>query len=274
MAVSEIKEGTMTRATVGLFLAGGLLLLPVGGGADDRWEAGSFTTDDGSTTNNELVHGSVQKGHDLQGAPDQDWMVFRAKARHSYEARVSSGTTIWTFPACGSCATFDRVDSTGIVLTPGLADGAANSFQPSTLTVRWISFGGGDEFLRAVGQNNFTALDTYDVELYDTTYLLPRFNNSATQVTFLLVQNATDAVVTGNVDFYNGSGLLLGSQPMTLPAQGLMVLNTATVGGVAGQGGSAAIAHTGGWGALSGKAVALEPGTGFTFDTELRPVPR
>jgi hypothetical protein len=274
MAVSEIKEATMTRATVGLLLAGGLLLLPVAGGADDRWEAGSFTTDDSNTTHNELVPGTVQKGHDLQGAPDQDWMVFRAKARHSYEARVSSGSTIWTTPVCGNCATFDRVDSTGIVLTAGLADGAANSFQPSTLTVRWISFASGDEFLRAVGQTNFTALDTYDVELYDTTYLLPRFNNSATQVTVLLVQNTTDATVTGNIDFYNPSGLLLGSQPMNLAAQGLLVLNTATVGGVAGQGGSAAIAHLGGYGALAGKAVALEPATGFTFDTELRPLPR
>ena len=68
-----------------------LLLLPLAGGPDDRWEAGSLTGDDGGGTSNELVHGTVQRGHDLQGAPDQDWTVARSKARHSYEARVSWG---------------------------------------------------------------------------------------------------------------------------------------------------------------------------------------
>jgi hypothetical protein len=263
----------MKQARVRVLVLGGLLLMPVAAGATDRWEAGTATNDDTSATHNELVHGTVQKGHDLQGAPDEDWMVLRAKARHSYEARVGSGSTTWT-NGCPGCATFDRVNSIGTVLTPGFPDGAANGLQPSTLTVRWISLSTDDEFLRARGQTNFTALDTYDVELYDTTYFLPRFNNSATQVTVLLVQNAKDVPVTGNVDFYDTTGLLLSSVPLSLPAQGLMVLNTASVPGLAGQGGTAAIAHLGGYGALTGKAVALEPGTGFTFDTELRPLPR
>ena len=34
--------------------------------------------------------------------------------------------------------------------------------------------------------------DTYRVRFYDTTYTVPRFNNSGTQATVLLVQNATD----------------------------------------------------------------------------------
>jgi hypothetical protein len=41
-----------------------------------------------------------------------------------------------------------------------------------------------------------------------------------------------------------------------------------------GKSGSAAIAHTGGYGALNGKGVALESATGFTFDTALTPIPR
>ena len=134
--------------------------------ADDRWEVGSFSNDDGSFTHNELTHGTVQRGHDLQGAPDQDWMVVRAKARHSYEARVGSGSTVWTFPACFGCATFDRVDAAGTVLTAGLADGATNSFQPLTLVVRWIAATNENEWLRAVGQTNFSAVDTYDVEVW------------------------------------------------------------------------------------------------------------
>jgi hypothetical protein len=54
-----------------------------------------------------------------------------------------------------------------------------------------------------------------------------------------------------------------------LGAKQLLVLNTSTVSGVAGQSGSMTVAHDGPFGALSGKAVAVEPATGFTFDTPL-----
>ena len=36
--------------------------------AADRWETGTFCDDDGAlTTCNELVHGTLQTGHDLEG---------------------------------------------------------------------------------------------------------------------------------------------------------------------------------------------------------------
>ena len=44
-------------------------------------------------------------------------------------------------------------------------------------------------------------------------------------------------------------------------------MNTATVPGVAGQAGTITIAHDGGYGNLAVKSVALEPATGFSFDT-------
>jgi hypothetical protein len=46
------------------------------------------------------------------------------------------------------------------------------------------------------------------------------------------------------------------------------------VPGLAGQSGAAEIAQMGGYGALTGKAVALEPATGFTFDTSIVALPR
>ena len=52
------------------------------------------------------------------------------------------------------------------------------------------------------------------------------------------------------------------------------MLNVATVSGVTGQSGSITIAHDGGYGALSGKAVALEPSTGFSFDSPMTGRPR
>ena len=255
--------------SAGLFL-GAIRPVP----AADRWELASFTNDANSGTHNELIPGVAQTAHDLAGSPDQDWFVFRAKARHSYEARVGSGTVIWTTPLCSGCARFDRVSNVGAILTAGQDDGATHSFQPGTLSVRFIAAASGNEWLRAVGQNNFAAADTYDVLLLDTTYFLPRFNNSASQTTILIVQNATDAAVSGEAYFYSPAGTLLATQPLAIPAQGTAVVNTAGISALAGQAGSAAIAHTGPYGALAGKAVALEPGTGFTFDTALVPIPR
>ena len=89
--------------------AGLLAVLPATGRADDRWEAGTYRTDDDCNTINEIVHGSVQRGHDLQGASDTDWMAVKVTARHSYEARVSSGTAVWNPESCSNCAVFDRV---------------------------------------------------------------------------------------------------------------------------------------------------------------------
>jgi hypothetical protein len=51
------------------------------------------------------------------------------------------------------------------------------------------------------------------------------------------------------------------------------VLNTATLGFAAGQSGSITVANTARYGDLAGKAVALEPATGFTFDTLMVPRP-
>ena len=208
-------------------------------------------------------------------------MKLRPQARHSYEARVSSGTTPWETPAnlCTYCATFNRVDGNGAVLTAGVPDGVFNSQYtlPATLAVRWIPDAStvfGNDFLRVEGKSNSTGADNYDVVLYDTTYFLPRFNNSASQVTVLLIQNTKDKVVTGEIYFANGAGTLLSTQPLSVPPHGLQVLNSATIPELAGQSGSVNIAQLGGYGALAGKAVSLEPATGFTFDTALTPLPR
>jgi hypothetical protein len=47
--------------------------------------------------------------------------------------------------------------------------------------------------------------------------------------------------------------------------------NTASVAGAAGQSGSITVTHDGGYGELAGKTVALEPSTGFSFDTPMLP---
>lgn len=62
------------------------------------------------------------------------------------------------------------------------------------------------------------------------------------------------------VERASGRGRLAGS-PTSLPA-------------LVGQAGSIRLTHDGRYGDLTGKAVALEPATAFTFDTPLVPRPR
>jgi hypothetical protein len=52
------------------------------------------------------------------------------------------------------------------------------------------------------------------------------------------------------------------------------VTNTASVAGLPGQSGSITLTHDGAYGALAGKAVALEPATGLSFDSPLSCKPR
>lgn len=255
--------------------------------AADRWETTFLNlTDDTSSTPNFLRHGTVQLQHDLEGNPDEDWMAIRVKDAHSYEARVTSDTVYWD-PACGSpeCPRFDRVSAAGAVLTAGTVTsdgvggfdlGPGQGIVASGLSVRWISVADGKEFVRTRGDaaGPLPAGLTYTVEFFDTTYFVPRWNNNVTQTTVFLVQNTTNATVTGNILLHNAGGTLLHSQALAIPQFGVAVFSTASVGALAGQSGSARIVHTGGFGALAGKAVALEPGTGFSFDTPLTPLPR
>jgi hypothetical protein len=245
--------------------------------ANDPWE---LSGDDSPNGWNMLRHGVVQRGHDLEGtapAPDLDWMKLVTKARHSYEARVSG--TYWD-DGCefAPCPRFDRVDTAGVVLTAGNASSEDVDRGNSTIgrTVRWIAEVGAPERLLATG-DRFVPLgpdSVYDVVYYDTTLFVPRWNNTASQATVLLLQNTTNAVVTGSVYFHDAAGALLATEPLAVPQQGVQVLATGSIPGLAGRSGSAQIAQLGGYAALSGKAVALEPATGFTFDTLVTPVPR
>jgi hypothetical protein len=53
-----------------------------------------------------------------------------------------------------------------------------------------------------------------------------------------------------------------------------VAVNTAGIAVLAGASGSITVAHDGPYGGLAGKAVALEPGTGFSFDSPLIAKPR
>jgi hypothetical protein len=156
-------------------------------------------------------------------------------------------------------------------LTPGsYPDGIVTS-----IAARWIAAVDATEYIRVVGYVG-AAMDAnarYDILFRETTLNVARWNQSGTQSTVVLLRNTTATLVAGELYFYNAAGNLLATQAINIPAHGLQPVNTATIPALAGLSGSAALAYTGPYAAISGKAVALEPATGFTFDTPVTPVP-
>ena len=90
----------------------------------------------------------------------------------------------------------------------------------------------------------------------------------------LILQNTLGASLTGRAHFWNGAGGFLASHAFTLGPRASFLLNTAIVPGLDGQAGSITVSHDGGYGVLAGKAVSLEPTTGYSFDTPLVSRPR
>lgn len=243
------------------------------GAAHDKWEGPASCPDDALPVCNQLIHGQPQT-HDTEGSPGQDvdLMTVETKNRRSYEVRAFSSNQIWPPDAAAGFPTharIERVDGTGNVLTFGFCpDGLGPTGTASNWNVvRWIGTADQRDYIRVRANSMYasTADDQYDVELLETTYYVPRWNASGTQVTVLLIQNMTTQTVTGSVLFYDSAGTLVYTHGITVPRNGMSNLNTSTLG-LAGSG-HVQIVHLGGWSALSVKAVALEPATGFSFDT-------
>ena len=229
----------------------------------DEWEGGDNSC---TTTGATLAHG-VRQTHDLEGAApafDVDWALVQQRAYRSYEVRLASSTL-----------TFAQTSTLQLSACPTGVLQAAVPFEGAAwdaVGLRWLSTGDGSVYTRTTAGSTQTARSRYEIQLLETTYACPRFNNSATQQTILLVQNTRAETVTGQIHFFRADGTLRHSEPFTIAARGLLVLNTSAVAALAGQSGSALVAHDGGYGALAGKAVSLEPATGFAFDTLLAPI--
>jgi hypothetical protein len=247
--------------------------------ADDKWEFGVAGGDDDSSTPNSLVHGRAQ-AHDLEGPaspPDEDWFRIPVRARQSYEVRASGSTVVFSIPGgpvcqAGFCATLARVNAGGTILQqPVNGDGDQRS-----PVIRFTAAASGVEYVRVRGAGGLAwgPNDEYTLDASNTTLFVPRFNNTGTQTTILLVQNTTPFAVDATVDFWSGGGVLLASQGIAFAAHQLSVLPTSGIGALGGQSGSVSITHDGSYGALAGKAVSLEPATGFTFDTMAVNLPR
>jgi hypothetical protein len=237
--------------------------------------SGSYTLDVTPRPASELVHGVtlVATLSSVGGVADEDFYRIRQQPHASYEVVVdgTSGDI-----GSGAGPALDRLDSDATtVLQSSVAAGAGGS-----RSLRWMNTTGAIEdgqFVRVRSQGcttNCGAEDVYRIRAWDTTLAGLRFNNSATQVTVVLVQNTSPQPVAGRIAFWSGGGALLHEQPFTLAARALLSLGTATLPALQGQSGTLIVSHDGSYGAVVGKVVAVEPATGFTFDSPMRPRPR
>jgi parallel beta-helix repeat protein len=243
------------------------LSAPVNATIADGQGLGTIVDDDApSLSSNELSHGSIQRA-DLLVRPD--FYRIGQKPYSSYEV-VIDGTSGDIVPV-----TLQRLAANNVQVLQSASPVSVGD----SVSLRWenaTSLTVVNQHVRVDGTcgTPCAADDVYRIRAFETTYSIPRFNNAGSQVTVLLLQNPAAYTVTGNIWFWSTSGGQAGSRAFSLSARQTLVLNTATVAGVAGQGGTITISHDGRYGDLAGKTVALEPSTGFSFDSPMNARPR
>ena len=242
-------------------------LLAAGSARADEWDQGA-DPDNFPGTDNGLRHGSEQV-HDMAGFlpnADQDWYLLTAHPFSSYEFAIDGMT--------------GEIDFAPASVQRFLAGGtspeqSAELLDAGTLAMRFfgpVSPGGVvTHFTRVQGASCGTtcdANDRYRARFFDTTYTIPRFNNSGSQSTVLLLQNASSRTCVITMYFLRQDGSLI-SASSAGPVNPNQLLVVPTANTMPNQSGTVRVGHTCGYGGLTGKAVSIEPSTGFTFDTPL-----
>jgi hypothetical protein len=236
----------------------------------DVWDATSGN-DNGNGTDNEITHGFSQV-HDLATQPgavvDQDWFRIVEEPYSSYEILCDGYTGDISGPD-----TLQRVDIAGTVLQD------STHYVNTLSTARSLRFANDTnsaifEYVRVGNPNCGIACDTsdqYRIRAWDTIIAVPRYNNFGGQLTVLIIQNPGEATVSGNARLWTTAGGItpVTTVAFTLQARQATVINLASVnGGVAnGTSGTITITNNARYGMLAVKAVALEPSTGFSFDS-------
>lgn len=205
----------------------------------------------------------------VQAGPtaDEDWYIIGQKQQSSYEVTVDGTTGDIGF----NNNLLQLVTAAGALIqnsasvTPGRDYSRTLRFR--NLTAATVS----NQFVRVGPGNCGTACndnDGYQIRAQETTISVARFNNSGSQITVLLTQNTSENPVNATFFYWSTTGTLLQTGTLNnLAPKALNVFNTTGFGTLVGQGGSITIAHDAPYGQLNVKSVALEPSTGFSFDT-------
>lgn len=250
---------------VGVFLLSASLTVKA-----DVWDAGVENDNAFDTTENHLIHGSDQV-HDLAaqgGVTDHDWFVLRTSAYSSFQLIIDGITSEVDFSAVG-IQRYDGASPPTSLQNAFAIDGGMSR------SMLWQNTTGATEngYIQVNGDQTgcfqaCTANAQYRIRLLDTTYSVPRFNNANGQVTILLVQNSTgNPFLDWTANYWSVAGALLKQVPGVIGSYGTAVVNLSTIPELQNQTGAITITHGGGYGGLSVKSVALEPATGFSFDT-------
>ena len=249
---------------------------PVNATIADGQGVGTILNDDGPPGANfvsELFHGfnELENLAAVGGVQNLDYYRLSQKPYSSYEVLVdaTSGDIGNGFPLQPLNVERMAPDGTTVI---------AHSFPVSPLAFsRWmpiINIGSAEVNNQTVRVRSGGCTtdcgpdDVYQIHFFETTYSIPRFNNSGTQITVLVLQNPTEYPINTVVVFWDSGGNQAFLEPVGVSPKQTQVLNTATF--ISGSG-SITVAHDGRYGDLSGKTVALEPATGFSFDSPMLP---
>jgi len=236
----------------------------------DVWDTASESDND-VNTDNELTHGTEQV-HDLGVQPgpaaDQDWYRVTVPDHASYEV-VMDGTT-GDLNVSFDDTQLDRLDAAGVTILQN-HDCLGSACFSKRLGWRNATTAAELSNIRVSGQGcgtSCTTADQYTIRSRETTVEVARFNNAGSQVTILITQNASDVPINATFFYWSTSGVLLQTGTLTnFQPKTLNVFNTTSFGPLVGVGGHITVAHDGPYGTLNIKTVALEPSTGFSFDT-------
>lgn len=222
----------------------------------------------------ELTHGARITA-DLAsagGAPDADFYRIRQSPRSSYEIVLDGGSGDTGNGAGPRLSLLAANGLTELVVGGSIGTGSSRSLRWMNDTTSTVD----DQYVLVRStdcSNSCGPDDQYRLRLWDTTGSIPRFNNSGSQVTVVILQNTGSASVHGRLHFWDTSGVLRFDLLFFIPARGLLTTGTGFPE-LDGVGGSMTIASDAPYGTLVGKAVALEPTTGFSFDAPMTMRPR
>lgn len=232
----------------------------------DAVALGAIVDDDGGalTLSGELSHG-FEQWRALATANARDLFVFLRPAWSSFEVVVD-----------GASGDLGGRDGPSLVrLAPDLSSILQGSDPVGTGVARRLSVSNE----QAVPEADYVAVsstqcttdcgadDVYRIRVRETTLSAPRFNNSGGQVTVVMLQNRTHVAVSGTIRFWASGAQLLAEEPFGLGPLESLALNTASIPALAGFRGGLTVTHDGPYAGLVGRAVAIEPATGLSFDT-------
>lgn len=247
-----------------------ILSNPVDGQAGDTEAQGVIVDNDGGTLtlSGELSHG-VEQWRALATAGARDVFVLSRPAWSSFEVEIDG--------ASGDLGTTDGPNLRR--LAPDLSTILQNSDPTGSGPARRLGVRNEQpapeadyiEVTSAGCTTDCGADDVYRIRARETTLAAPRFNNQGGQVTVVLLQNRSGATLQGSLQFWSPTGALLATSPVSLAPTQSLSLSTASISELAGRSGAITATHDGPYGGLVGKAVAIEPATGFAFDTPLEP---